>query len=225
LPETLREPPPTHWHLPDPRLAESGTDLIGVGADLAPGTLLAGYRSGLFPMDVETSTGTSVLGWWSPDPRGIIPLDNLRVSRSLRKSCRRFTVTVDADFRGVMRACADATRPRGWITPAFIDAYTALHELGWAHSIDVWDDAGHLVGGLYGVQIGGLFAGESMFHRKRDASKVALVALVDWLRTQPGPHLLDVQWATDHLRTLGAIEIPRKEYLDRLAHVINQGAN
>jgi leucyl/phenylalanyl-tRNA--protein transferase len=225
LSKTLREPPPTPWQLPDPRLAEPGADLIALGADLEPGTVLAGYRAGLFPMDIETDDGSTALGWWSPDPRGIIPLDNLRVSRSLRKSCRRFTVTVDQDFRRVMLGCADESRASGWITPAFIDTYTTLHELGWAHSIEVWDDAGQLAGGLYGVQVGGLFAGESMFHRKRDASKVALVALVEWLQTQPGPHLLDVQWATDHLRSLGAIEIPRDEYLDRLAVAINHNAN
>ena len=148
--------------------------LVGVGADLEPGTLLAAYRAGLFPMPMRKK----VVGWWSPDPRGIIPLDGLRVTRSLRQSCRRYEVRIDTRFREVMERCGDPRRPHGWITPAFVDAYTRLHELGWAHSVETYLD-GELVGGLYGVRINGLFAGESMFHTARDASKVALVALVD----------------------------------------------
>jgi leucyl/phenylalanyl-tRNA---protein transferase len=207
------EPEPTPWALPDPRRAPAHTDLIGVGADLAPGTILAGYRRGLFPMDVERG---GPLGWWSPDPRGILPLDGLRISRSLRRSGRRFDVTVDGCFTDVMRACADARRAHGWITDAFIDAYTRLHDLGWAHSVEVWD-GGDLVGGLYGIEIGGLFAGESMFHIARDASKVALVALVEILAADDRPgRLLDVQWVTDHLASLGAVDIPRSAYLRRL---------
>ena len=147
------------------------------------------------------------IGWFSPDPRGIVPLDGLRVSRSLRRSMRRFRVTVDADFGAVITACGDPRRPHGWIDDDIVDAYTRLHELGWAHSVEVWsvdDDA--LAGGLYGVAIGGLFAGESMFSWRTDASKVALVALVQRLRAGGGV-LLDVQWCTDHLASLGAIEI------------------
>jgi leucyl/phenylalanyl-tRNA--protein transferase len=209
------------WQLPNPRTAPAGVDLIGIGADLAPDTLLAAYRSGIFPMDVTLEDGSTVLGWWSPDPRGVIPVDGLHISRSLRSSSRRFTTTWDQDFAGVLAGCANADRPSGWITPAFIEAYTALHHLGWAHSVEVWNDAGEIVGGLYGIQIGGFFAGESMFHRERDASKVALVALVEHLAASPGRKLLDVQWATEHLRSLGAVEISRADYLDQLAAVID----
>jgi leucyl/phenylalanyl-tRNA--protein transferase len=156
-----------------------------------------------------------VLAWWSPDPRGILPLDGLRVSRSLRRSCARYRVTVDVAFEDVIDACADPSRTGRWINAAVRDAYVELHRLGWAHSVEAWDDSGDLAGGLYGVAIGGLFAGESMFHRQRDASKVALVALVRAL--QPTEHgMLDVQWLTPHLASLGAIEIPRREYLARV---------
>lgn len=133
---------------------------------------------------------------------------------------RRFDVSFDRDFRAVMVGCADPSRPRGWITEGFIDAYCDLHDRGIAHSVEVWD-SGALVGGLYGVEIGGLFAGESMFHRKSDASKVALVALVQRLVQCGGARLIDVQWRTDHLASLGAREIPRKAYLDRLPEVIS----
>jgi leucyl/phenylalanyl-tRNA--protein transferase len=163
------------------------------------------------------------IGWWSPDPRGIIPLDGLHVSRTLRRSCRDFEVRVDTAFEQVMKGCADPSRPHGWIDRSFVKAYTQLHELGWAHSVETWqvDAAGrdHLVGGCYGVAIGGLFAAESKFHRVRDASKVAVVALVD-LMNAGGGQLLDVQWTTDHLRTLGAIDVPRDDYLARVADVI-----
>jgi leucyl/phenylalanyl-tRNA--protein transferase len=205
------EPPPTGWMLPDPWAAEPGEEVLGIGADLAPGTLLQAYRSGLFPMNLERG---GPLGWWSPDPRGVLPLDGLRVSRSLAKSVRRFTITVDTDFVGVMRACGDPARPSGWIDEEFVAAYAELHRLGWAHSVEARDAAGRLVGGLYGVAVGGLFAGESMFSRERDASKVALVALVDVLAAAPGPgRLLDVQWRTDHLASLGVVALPRRDYL------------
>lgn len=204
------EPPPTPWVLPDPAEAPE-PELLGVGADLEPGTLLAGYRSGLFPMHLRKG----VLGWWSPDPRGVLPLDGLRVSRSLRRSCRRAPVTVDRAFVEVVAACADQPRPHGWITPEIQAAYRRLHGLGWAHSVEVWSPTGDLVGGLYGVGVGGLFAGESMFHRETDASKVALVALVERL-TSAGAVLLDVQWVTPHLASLGAVAIPRPAYLTRL---------
>jgi len=203
------EPPPTPWELPDP--VDGDDDLIALGADLEPGTLLAAYRRGLFPMRVQRE---GPIGWWSPDPRGVIPFDGLQVSRSLAKSCRRFDVSVDHAFQEVMVGCADPRRPAGWIDEEFIDAYTRLHELGWAHSVEVWsrDAQPQLVGGVYGVAIGGLFAGESMFHRVRDASKVALVALVEHLVTGGGT-VFDVQWLTPHLASLGAIELPRDEYL------------
>ncbi|MGN6301801.1 MAG: leucyl/phenylalanyl-tRNA--protein transferase [Angustibacter sp.] len=209
-----REPPPTRWDLdaaPTP-----GDDLVGVGADLEPGTLLAAYRVGLFPMGVGAG-GRAPLGWWSPDPRGVLPLDGVRVSRSLRRVLPRFEVRVDTAFAAVVQACADPSRPGRWITPAVADAYQRLHELGWAHSVECWQDD-RLVGGLYGVAIGGLFAGESMFHRERDASKVALVALTDLLRAggDGARRLLDVQWRTDHLATLGVVEVPREQYRRRL---------
>ncbi len=182
-----------------------------VGGDLDPGTVLAAYRAGMFPMPV----GRRRLGWFSPARRGVLPLDGLVVSKSLRRSRSRYDVTVDTAMRDVMEACGDPRRPHGWITPAFVDAYERLHRMGWVHSVETWD-GDRLVGGLYGVAIGGLFAGESMFHRATDASKVALVALVERLR-HSGYALLDVQWSTPHLAGLGVIEIDRDEYLARLA--------
>ena len=204
-------PEPCLWVLPDPAVAEPGVDVIAIGADLEPSTVFAAYTAGLFPMHL----GSGELAWWSPDPRGVLPLDHLHVSRSLRTSIRRFTVTFDQAFAEVMAGCAEGRDDGAWITPEFIATYTRLHELGWAHSVEVWRGS-ELVGGLYGVEIGGLFAGESMFHRVTDASKVARVALVERLRTCPGERLLDVQWRTDHLATLGVVEIPRTEYLARL---------
>jgi leucyl/phenylalanyl-tRNA--protein transferase len=160
-----------------------------------------------------------VIGWWSPDPRGILPLDLLRVSRSLRQSAKRFEVRVDTCFERIMRGCADPGREDGWITEPFIAAYVRLHELGWAHSVEVFDHEGRIAGGLYGVRVGSLFAGESMFHVQRDASKVALMALVALMRAS-GMTLLDVQWCTDHLASLGAIAVSRQEYLARLADAV-----
>jgi leucyl/phenylalanyl-tRNA--protein transferase len=206
------EPPPTEWALPDPLTADDD-GVCGIGADLEPGTLLAAYRRGLFPMHLDRRA--RVLGWWSPDPRGVLPLDGLRVSRSLRRSMRRFEIRIDTAFPEVIAACA-APRPTGghWIHPAVVDAYTELHRLGWAHSVEAWDpERGELAGALYGVAIGGLFAGESMFHRATDASKVALVALVERMDPQG---LLDVQWLTPHLASLGAVAIPAAEYQRRL---------
>ncbi len=208
-------PGPSGWRLPDPRLAPPGEDVIGIGADLAPATLIAAYSAGLFPMHLSTGE----LAWWSPDPRGVLPLDGMRVTRSLRVSARRFTVTFDRSFEDVMRACSDDRPDERWITEDFIASYTTLHSMGWTHSVEVWRE-GALVGGLYGVEVGGLFAGESMFHRESDASKVALLALVERLKACGAGRLLDVQWRTNHLGTLGAIEIPRPDYLDRLAEVI-----
>jgi leucyl/phenylalanyl-tRNA--protein transferase len=211
---------PSGWSLPDPR--EAAEELVGLGADLEPATLVAAYRQGLFPMRLEQD---GPLGWWSPNPRGVIPLRGLHTARSLRRSARRFEVTVDTAFMPVVRGCADPGRPHGWIDEEFMAAYSRLHALGWAHSIEVWGprgtDAPMLAGGLYGVAIGGLFAGESMFHRARDASKVALVALIDLLQ-KGGGVLLDVQWCTPHLATLGAVEMPRGRYLDLLQDAVNR---
>jgi leucyl/phenylalanyl-tRNA--protein transferase len=193
------------------------SDLVAVGGDLAPATLIAAYRQGVFPMIVTGMPDT--LGWWSPDPRGIIPLDGLRVTKSMRQSAKRFEMRIDTCFVDVMRACGDPSREDGWITEPFIDAYTRLHALGWAHSVEAFDRDGRLAGGLYGVRIGRLFAGESMFHHQRDASKVALMALVELMRVS-GMSLLDVQWQTDHLASLGAIAISRREYLARVADAV-----
>jgi leucyl/phenylalanyl-tRNA--protein transferase len=157
-----------------------------------------------------------VMAWWSPDPRAVIPLDGLRVTRSLRSSTRKFDIRVDTAFEAVIDACADPGRTGRWINDDIRAAYVRLHQLGWAHSVEAWSHDDRLAGGLYGVAIGGLFAGESMFHRVPDASKVALVALADFLRSD-GTHgtgrVLDVQWQTKHLASLGAVEVARSHYL------------
>lgn len=194
------------------------TEIVGVGADLEPGTLLAAYRSGLFPMRVGRG---GPIAWWSPDPRGVIPLDAFRQSRSLRRARHRFEVSIDAAFETVMRGCADPRRPHGWIDEDFVAAYTRLHALGWAHSVESYADDGTLAGGVYGVSVGGLFAAESMFHRVTDAGKVALAALVDVLR-DAGSMLLDVQWTTPHLESLGAVDVPRSKYLSLLAEAVER---
>ena len=205
--------PPSQYrfHIPD-----GAGDLVGTGADLDPGTLLAAYRSGLFPMGLGPD-GQEPLGWWSPDPRGVLLAGGIHLSRSLQRSRRRFTVTTDAATAQVLDGCADPDRPGRWITPQVRAAYLRLAELGWVHSVEVWQD-GRLAGGLYGVCVGGLFAGESMFHTVTDASKVALAALADIVYADADERrLIDVQWSTPHLATLGVVEIPRREYLDRLA--------
>jgi leucyl/phenylalanyl-tRNA---protein transferase len=214
------EPPSTPWAFPTPGdIAGVDGEVVGVGADLAPGTLLAAYRRGLFPMRLKRR---GPLGWWSPEPRGVIPLDGFHWSRSLRRSARRYRMTVDRDFVAVMRGCGDRRRDHGWIDDSFVAAYTELHNLGWAHSVEVWTADGQLAGGTYGVAIGGLFAAESMFRNldleraSTDAGKVAVGRLVDLLRAGGGV-LLDVQWATPLLVQLGAVEIGRVEYLDRAA--------
>lgn len=201
------------WRFPDPSTADED-GLVGFGADLAPETLLYAYRQGLFPWphpDVP-------LPWFSPDPRGVISLDGLHTSRSLRQRLRRcgWETTVDAAFEAVVTACAELDRPEGtWIIPEMRAGYLRLHDLGHAHSLEVWrDDV--LVGGLYGVGVGGVFTGESMFHYTTDASKVALVDLVDRLG-EAGGLLVDVQMVTDHLARLGARPMPRHEFL-RLLH-------
>jgi leucyl/phenylalanyl-tRNA--protein transferase len=185
--------------------------LVGMGGDLSPRRLLLAYRNGIFPWYDDGYPAC----WWSPDPRAIFELDGLHISRRLQRTMRsgRFSVTINRAFGDVIRGCAD--RDEGtWITADMIRAYEKLHELGWAHSIECWR-CGELAGGVYGVAIGGLFAGESMFHRQRDASKVALVFLLDRLR-QHGFRLFDIQMLTDHTASLGAVEIPRSQYLFRL---------
>ncbi len=210
------EPPSTSWGFPPASEADEN-GVAGVGADLEPGTLLHAYRHGLFPMPIGHD---SPIGWWSPDPRGILPLDGLIVSRSLARSRARYELRVDTAFGEVVDACSDAKRPGGWITAEIGSAYRRLHDLGWAHSVEAWDEDG-LAGGLYGLAVGGLFAGESMFHRRVDASKVALSGLVDLLRVDGDPaRLLDVQWSTDHLRRLGAVDVSRVDYLERLSRAL-----
>jgi leucyl/phenylalanyl-tRNA--protein transferase len=200
----------------DPEAADS-EGLVAVGGDLRPGLLLEAYRKGVFPWYSEE---TPVL-WWSPDPRAIFELDGLRVSRRLARTLHsgRFVVTFDRDFSGVLKGCADRPGEGTWITPAMARAYNELHRLGWAHSVEAWHQ-GQLAGGLYGVAVGGLFAGESMFTRVRDASKVALAHLVEHLRRQ-GFQLFDIQFRTEHTTRLGAVEIPRAEYLARLRRALD----
>jgi leucyl/phenylalanyl-tRNA---protein transferase len=192
------------------------TGLVAVGGDLRPQRLLQAYRSGVFPWYGEGEP----ICWWSPDPRAIFELDGLHVSRRLARTIRsgRFQVTINQDFPGVMCGCADRRHEGTWITTEMIEAYEKLHRLGYAHSIEVWQDS-ELAGGLYGVAVGGLFAGESMFSRRRDASKVALVHLMEHLRRR-GFQLFDIQLLTEHTARLGAVEIPRKEYLVRLRRAL-----
>lgn len=193
-----------------------------MGGDLSPARLLLAYRSGIFPW---YSAGQPVI-WWSPDPRGIIPLENFRVNRSLKKALRRagFEIRIDTAFDDVITGCAkfhDSARwPGGWLTDEMMLAYMRLHRLGHAHSVEAWKD-GELAGGLYGVAVGGLFAGESMFHLQPNASKAALVALVERLKER-GFALLDCQMVTPATGPLGAIEIPRAEYLERLSEALGR---
>lgn len=196
-----------------------------MGGDLEPGTLLTAYRAGLFPM----RQGNGELAWWSPDPRAIMSPDQPRVSTSLRRSRRRFVTTVDTAFEAVIEGCAERSEGEyHWITDEICAAYLRLHHLGWAHSVEAWTVATDseppaLAGGLYGVAIGGLFCGESMFHRRRDASKVALVALCELLCADGhngAGRLIDVQWITPHMAALGAVETPREEYLVRLEQAL-----
>jgi len=204
------DPGPSRWRLPVP--GPGSGDLVALGADLEPATVLGAYRAGLFPMPVDGE-----LGWWSPAHRGVLPLGGLRVSRSLAKSVRRYEVRVDTSFEEVVAACAAPRRDGAWIDDDIAAAYGRLHTMGWAHSVETWYD-GELVGGLYGLAINGLFAGESMFSHQRDASKVALVHLVDLLRDEHADaRVLDTQWQTEHLATLGVIEIERAEYVRRLS--------
>jgi leucyl/phenylalanyl-tRNA--protein transferase len=157
--------------------------------------------------------------WWSPVDRGVIPLDGVRITRSMRQSAKMFTCTVNTAFVDVMKKCATTHTDGNWIDKNFIDAYTELHQEGHAHSVEVWNSNGELVGGLYGVRINKFFAGESMFHTETDASKVALMHLVQ-LMTLDGMELLDTQWRTEHLETLGCIAVPREKYLQLLASAV-----
>jgi leucyl/phenylalanyl-tRNA---protein transferase len=213
------EPLPTSWEFDLSKVAD-GEDLVGVGGDLRAGTLVEAYRSGVFPMGLG-ELGSGPMGWWSPDPRGVLLPGGVHASRSLRKSLRRFEMRVDTAFAEVLAACADPHREGRWITEEIADAYTELHALGWAHSIETWLD-GELVGGLYGLCVGGLFAGESMFHHVTDASKAAVVAMAGYVFADGDPRrLIDVQWSTDHLRSLGVVTLSRRAYLARLADAVD----
>lgn len=215
--------PPSRFFPPAERADPEG--LLGFGGQLTPEWLLDAYSHGIFPWPVGRDD--LPVPWFSPDPRAIIELDGLYVSRRLRRTCRsgRFEATCDRDFTGVMRGCAEGPGRLGgtWITRAMVAAYTRLHKLGHAHSVEVWHE-GSLAGGVYGVSVGGLFAAESMFYRVTDASKVALVHLVTHLRAR-GFSLLDIQQLTPHTARLGAVEIPRREYLERLADALSQPAS
>ena len=218
LPTSLGE---SVWEFPD-KTRWPRHDVVGRGADLEPETLIYAYQHGVFPMVSNENIGTdSDLLWWSPQMRAIIPLGGLKVSRTMRRSAKKFEIRVDTQFENVMRNCAAPHRDNGWITEEFIDAYVKLHHLGWAHSIEVIDESGLLAGGLYGVRINKFFAGESMFHLVRDASKVALMALVETMNSS-NMSLLDVQWLTPHLASLGAVAIKRDEYLRRLEVAVTQ---
>ena len=208
--------PACRFEFPDPARADA-EGLIAHGGDLEPATLIAAYRRGIFPWPYDEEA----LLWWSPDPRAILPLAGLHVSRSLARTLRqgRWRVTLNTAFPAVIDGCA--ARAETWITPALRTAYVRLHGLGWAHSVEVWGPDGGLAGGLYGVAVGGLFAAESMFHRARDASKVAVVGLVEHAR-RVGVTLLDVQVPSPHLVTLGARAVSRAEYLALLAAALGR---
>lgn len=185
--------------------------------------VLAAYRSGVFPMPLLDFADSDGMGWWSPVHRGILPLDDVRVTRSLRKSAKKYRVTFDRAFDEVLSQCAHPRRESGWISPAIVEVFTELHRESIVHSVEAWTPAGDLAGGLYGVSVGGLFAGESMFHDPaigRDASKVALLGLVEKLDDGVEGRLLDVQWVTDHLATLGAVAIDRTDYLRLLGEAL-----
>jgi leucyl/phenylalanyl-tRNA--protein transferase len=185
---------------------------------LDPALLVRAYRKGLFPMALEDGE----IGWFSPDPRGILPIETFHVPARLARLVRQapYEIVIDRAFEAVMCACAERPREGTWISEEIVESYTALHRLGLAHSVEAWR-GDELVGGLYGVHLGGAFFGESMFHRATDASKLGLVALVDRLARR-GFTLLDTQWITPHLAQFGAIEIPRAEYLRRLEDALKR---
>lgn len=185
---------------------------------IEPISLLRAYAAGIFPMGLEDGS----IGWFSPEPRGIIPLDGFHIPKGLRRALKknRFEIRYDTAFADVMRGCA--ARESTWIDQTIFDSYVQLHELGFAHSVEAWRN-GELVGGLYGVALRGLFCGESMFSRETDASKICLVHLVERLR-RGGFVVLDTQWTTPHLRTFGAVDIPRESYLDLLEEALETQA-
>ncbi len=194
-------------------------DLVILGADLKPETVIDSYQHGIFPMHIEVANKRQI-GWWSPQQRGILPLNKINISKSLQKSMKKFHVSFDQAFDQVIDGCGDDKRPQGWINEEIKIAYKKLFELGYVHSVEVWNKNDELVGGLYGVEVQGLFAGESMFHKETDASKTAMVYLVKKLKDAGGKRLFDVQWQTPHLKSMGVIKIPRKKYLSMLPEVM-----
>lgn len=224
------EPPPTRVRFPDPSRARA-PDVLAMGCDFSAGTLLHAYRQGIFPWphareEEPEGGGDPLVLWFSPDPRCIFPLEEEpHWSRSLRRTLRHhpFEVTLDQDFAGVIRMCGETRAGETWIIPELVAGYLRLHELGWAHSVEVWErgpeGSRELVGGIYGLAIGGLFAGESMFHTRTDASKIAFATLVHKLRAG-GFRLFDVQVENPHLASLGCVEIPRADYLARVGEAI-----
>jgi leucyl/phenylalanyl-tRNA--protein transferase len=213
------EPPATEVRFPEPRRVRR--DVIAVGTDFRPGTLLTAYRMGIFPWPQASRAGDELVAWFSPDPRALLSLGELHWSRSLRRTLRHhpFRITVDAAFRDVMIACGKEREEGTWITPDVIAGYTQLNELGWAHSLEVWRGHNELVGGIYGVAIGGSFAAESMFHRVTDASKIAFATLAERLR-EGGYQIFDAQVMNPHLESLGCVPVRRSEYLERLAKAV-----
>jgi len=221
------EPPPSGVRFPDPGRTRA-PEVLAMGCDFSPGTLLLAYRSGIFPWphgDAKDD-GEPLVLWFSPEPRCIFPIEEApHWSRSLRRTLRRhpYEVTLDTDFEQVMHLCGETRAEATWIIPELVAGYAKLHELGWAHSVEVWETSATggrtLVGGIYGVAIGGMFAGESMFHLRTDASKIAFATLVEKLRAA-GYALFDVQVQNPHLESLGCLEIPRAEYLRRLGRAL-----
>lgn len=239
------EPPPPRVRFPDPS-SPSAPEVLAVGCDFTPSTVLLAYRSGIFPWphgtredgesedDVADEGGSDpeteepLVLWFSPNPRAVLPLDHEpHWSRSLRRTLRRhpYYVTLDQDFGRVMRMCGETRKNKTWIIPELVHGYQQLHALGWAHSVEVWERAGAgrtLVGGIYGLALGELFVGESMFHVRTDASKIAFASLAMGLRAS-GFQLLDVQVQNPHLESLGCVEIPRAEYLARMRLALRAG--
>jgi leucyl/phenylalanyl-tRNA--protein transferase len=195
-------------------------DLVTLGADLKPETLIDSYKHGIFPMHLQIENKREI-GWWSPLQRGILPLNKINVSSSLKKSMKKYFVTFDQDFDAVIEGCGDDKRPKGWINKDIKTAYKKLFELGYVHSVEVWNKKDELVGGLYGVEVNGLFAGESMFHKQTDASKTAMVYLANQLKEAGGERIFDVQWQTPHLKSMGVIKISRAKYISLLPEVMN----
>ena len=207
------------WDFPTPEQMPKD-DLVTLGADLKPETLIDSYKHGIFPMHIQIENKREI-GWWSPQQRGILPLDKINISSSLKKSMKKYFVTFDQDFDAVIEGCGDDKRPKGWINKDIKIAYKKLFDLGYVHSVEVWNKKDELVGGLYGVEVNGLFAGESMFHKETDASKTAMVYLVNQLKEAGGERIFDVQWQTPHLKSMGVIKISRAKYISLLPEVMN----